>query len=111
MQMPLAFTGRNSEYRVTLKRGRTFDVNHFMAAKMCRPVHVAEEAANLRLRGSSDAKTYEGPQEQEPAVHRSEGAQQAVVQSQAHAKYQSLFTTERYTEHTWVKHQILYKHH
>lgn len=58
----------------------------------------AEEAVNLRLRNSSDAKTYEAPQDQEPAVRWSEGTQQAVVQSETHTNRQTLFTTERYTE-------------
>lgn len=48
--------------------------------------------ANSRLRGRSEAKADEAPQEQEPAVHRSEGTQQPEVESQAHGDHQTLET-------------------
>lgn len=46
--------------------------------------------ANSRLRGPSEAKADEAPQEQEPAVHWSEGTQQPKVESQAHGDHQTL---------------------
>lgn len=64
----------------------------------------AEEAVNLRLRSSSDAKAYEAPQEQQPAIHRSKGTQQAEVQQPAHRNHQTLFPK-------WVKHQIMHWKH
>lgn len=64
----------------------------------------AEEAVNLRLRSSSDAKAYEAPQEQQPAKHRSKGTQQAEVQQPAHRNHQTLFPK-------WVKHQIMHWKH
>lgn len=52
------------------------------------------EAVNLRLRSSSDANTYEAPQDQKPAVHWSEGTQKAIVQTPAHTNRKTLFTIE-----------------
>lgn len=48
--------------------------------------------ANSRLRGRSEAKADEAPQEQEPAEHRSKGTQQPKVESQAHGDHQTLET-------------------
>lgn len=48
------------------------------------------QAVNLRLGGSSDSKSYETPQEQQPAIDWSEGAQQTEVKSHAHTDDQTL---------------------
>lgn len=60
---------------------------HCVKKKKKKALH---QAVNLRLGGSSDSKSYETPQEQQPAIDWSEGAQQTEVKSHAHTDDQTL---------------------
>lgn len=53
------------------------------------------KGANLRLRGSSEANTYKAPKDQEPSVDRTEGTQQTIEQSPAHANGQTLCNIQK----------------
>jgi len=51
-----------------------------------------KDGENSRLRSSTNAKAYEAPQEQEPAVDWREGTQQAVEKGPTHTNSQTLST-------------------
>lgn len=93
MLLPLAFVGRNSEYSVTLKKETGGLLKVRRSAQRRLYFFKSRKAVNLRLRSSSEAKAYHAPQEQEPAIHRSKGAQQTEVQSPAHGQHQTLVPT------------------